>query len=237
MSRGRVLVYGGKGALGSAVLEHFKTKGFWTLNVDLTKNDSADANVVVDPTACWINQESHILKEVETLLAGEKLAAILCVAGGWADGKASNADFIKNADLMWKQSVWSSAISARVASSFLAEGGLLQLTGAAAAVEGTPGMLGYGLAKAAVHQLVQSLADPKAAGLPERSSTLAILPVTLDTPMNRKWMAKADFSSWTPLTFVADLLHSWTTDAAKRPNSGSLVKLVTTGGETTLTPQ
>jgi dihydropteridine reductase len=65
-------------------------------------------------------------------LKDEKLDAILCVAGGWAGGNASNKDFIKNADLMWKQSVWSSTISARLASQFLKQNGLLQLTGAAA---------------------------------------------------------------------------------------------------------
>lgn len=127
-------------------------------------------------------------------MKGEKLDAILCVAGGWAGGNASNKDFIKNADLMWKQSVWSSAISARLASEFLQSSGLLQLTGASAAIEGTPGMIGYGMAKGAVHQLVKSLAEPKS-GLPEEATVLALLPVTLDTAMNRKWMPKADFST------------------------------------------
>jgi len=28
--------------------------------------------------------------------------------------------------------------------------------------------------------------------------------ITLDTPMNRKFMSKADFSSWTPLETVAE---------------------------------
>ena len=68
---------------------------------------------------------------------------------------------------------------------------------------GTPGMIGYGMAKAAVHQLVKSLAASDG-GLPANSSVFAILPVTLDTPMNRKWMPKADHSSWTPLEFVAE---------------------------------
>jgi NAD(P)-dependent dehydrogenase (short-subunit alcohol dehydrogenase family) len=36
-------------------------------------------------------------------------------------------------------------------------------------------MIGYGLAKAAVHQLTQSLADPKG-GLPAGATALAILP-------------------------------------------------------------
>ena len=64
-------------------------------------------------------------------------------------------------------------------------------------------MIGYGMAKAAVHQLCKSLADPQG-GLPKDSSVLSILPITLDTPMNRKWMPKADTSTWTPLEFVAE---------------------------------
>lgn len=92
---------------------------------------------------------------------------------------------------------------------------------------------GYGMAKAAVHHLVSSFAAPKS-GLPTGAACLAILPVTLDTPMNRKWMPKADTSTWTPLDFVADLFVNWTSDSAKRPASGALVQLVTKGGNTEL---
>jgi hypothetical protein len=55
--------------------------------------------------------------------------------------------------------------------------------------------LRYGMAKAAVHQLVKSLAAPKS-GLPEGSFCAAMLPITLDTPMNRKFMPDADTSTW-----------------------------------------
>jgi len=51
--------------------------------------------------------------------------------------------------------------------------------------------------------------------------------------MNRKWMAKADQSTWTPLDFVTGLMFKWAT-GEDRPESGSLVKLVTQGGNTTL---
>lgn len=64
-------------------------------------------------------------------------------------------------------------------------------------------MIGYGMAKAAVHSLTRSLAAEDG-GLPTDTLTVAILPVTLDTPMNRKWMPKADHTSWTPLEFVAE---------------------------------
>lgn len=55
-------------------------------------------------------------------------------------------------------------------------------------------MIGYGAAKAAVHQITKSLAAENS-GLPNGSAVLSILPITLDTPMNRKWMPKADFST------------------------------------------
>lgn len=64
-------------------------------------------------------------------LDGSVLDAVLCVAGGWASGGAGSKNMIKNADMLWKQSVWTSAISARIAALHLKKGGLLQLTGAA----------------------------------------------------------------------------------------------------------
>lgn len=64
-------------------------------------------------------------------------------------------------------------------------------------------MMGYGMAKGAVHQLTKSLAGENS-GLPANSLVASILPITLDTPMNRKWMPKADTTTWTSLEFVAE---------------------------------
>ena len=58
--------------------------------------------------------------------------------------------------------------------------------------------------------------------------------------MNRKWMPKADFSAWTPLKFIAEMLFKWTfpdkNGSEKRPASGALLKLVTKNGETEIVP-
>lgn len=234
MSNGRVLIYGGKGALGNACVSYFKSKQWWVGSVDLVSNPDADGNVEVKSSDSWVDQSQQVAADVEKLLDGQPLDALICVAGGWAGGNASNKDFIVNSDMMWKQSVWSSTIAANLAAKHLKQGGFLSLTGAKAALEGTPGMIGYGLAKAAVHQLVGSLSDNKG-GLPDGAVVVAILPVTLDTPMNRKFMPKADHSSWTPLTFVAELLYKWS-NKEDRPRSGSLMQLVTANGETQLIP-
>uniref|UniRef100_A0A1I8PND6 Dihydropteridine reductase n=1 Tax=Stomoxys calcitrans TaxID=35570 RepID=A0A1I8PND6_STOCA len=141
-------------------------------------------------------------------------------------------DLAKNADLMWRQSVWTSTISAAVAAHYLKDGGVLALTGAKPALQGTPGMIGYGMSKAAVHQLTRSLAGSDS-GMPTDSLVVSILPVTLDTPMNRKWMPKADFTTWTTLTEVAELFHKWT-KGVERPKSGSLLQLITKDSKTKL---
>lgn len=231
MASGKVLIYGGRGALGATCVQYFKKNNWWVGCIDLAENESADVNIVVDRDADWVSQEQSVLSQVESSLKGDKLDAVICVAGGWAGGNATK-DLAKNSDLMWKQSVWSSAISATVGANHLKVGGLLALTGANPALAGTPGMIGYGMAKAAVHQLTKSLAG-KDSGLPDQSLVVSILPITLDTPMNRKWMPTADFGTWTPLEFVAELFHKWTKNEG-RPVSGSLVKLVTKDSKTEL---
>ncbi|XP_019866375.1 dihydropteridine reductase [Aethina tumida] len=230
---GRVIVYGGRGALGAKCVSHFKANNYWVGSIDLGENAEADLNIVVNKDQPLTQQETTILDSVKTALNGSKLDGIFCVAGGWAGGNASK-DLIKNSELMWNQSVTTSLLSATIAAHHLKDGGVLQLTGAKAALEGTPGMIGYGLAKSAVHHLTKSLASDNS-GLPPNSTVLAILPVTLDTPMNRKWMPKADFTTWTPLEFLADLFVKWAKGGDK-PKSGSLLQIITTNSQTDVIP-
>lgn len=228
MSASRVLIYGGKGALGATCVSYFKSKNWWVASIDLFPNEDAHANLVVTKTESWTEQNEEIQPKVEALLDGNKLDAIICVAGGWAGGSAKSKAVVKNADLMFKQSVWTSLIAASIASKHLKDNGLLTLTGAQPSLSGTPGMLGYGMAKAAVHQLVKGLAEEEG-GLPPSASVLAILPMTLDTPGNRKGMPNADFTQWTPLEYVANLLFEWA-QGTDVPSRGSLVKLNTKDG-------
>lgn len=230
----RVIIYGGKGALGSKCVEYFKSKRWWVACIDMVSNEQANANVLVKMSEAFTEQADQVTADVSQLLGENKVDAILCVAGGWAGGSAKSKSLYKNSDLMWKQSVWTSLISSHLATKHLKDGGLLTLAGAKASLAATPGMIGYGMAKAAVHQLCQSLAGENS-GLPPGSAVIAILPVILDTPMNRKSMPDADFGSWTPLDFVAETFYNWTT-GVERPASGSLMEMVTTGGKTETTP-
>ncbi|VDP23217.1 unnamed protein product [Schistosoma margrebowiei] len=245
MSYKRVLLYGGRGCLGSVCVKHFKNKGY---------NSDADENIVIEVSENSSTQERVVKNGLDTFLSGQKVDGIFCVA-----------DFLENCDAMWKKCVWSSSIAAALASKYLLASGLLVLTGAHAALQATPSsyaylrpsivcrvstfvlsfirslfwcvvaMLGYGMAKAAVHQLTKSLAGQNS-GLPNGSCVLAISPATLDTPMNRKWMPNANHSSWTPTEKVAELFATWLEEANSRPKSGSIIQLITQNGITECVP-
>nr|CAD7400103.1 unnamed protein product [Timema poppensis] len=206
---GRVFIYGGKGALGAACVSHFKTQNWWVGSIDIKENDNADANILVKHEETWVEQEVSVLSQVGALLQGEKVDAVICVAGGWAGGNAASkakyffslepvvnvlqskslnlirclrnikltpgviithcndaeqvatellqdvykiagevgvelmlprsVDLVKNSDLMWRQSVWSSTIAASIAANHLKDGGLISLPGAKPALGATPG--------------------------------------------------------------------------------------------------
>ncbi|XP_063711300.1 dihydropteridine reductase-like [Symsagittifera roscoffensis] len=224
------VVYGGCGALGRVFVSKLKLSGAYeVISIDFTPSAEADNNVLVTELSDWSRQSSDVIGQLDKVVGKRRnIDLIACVAGGWAGGSAAELDVVKNSDLMWKQSVWSSLICAQISSKWSnPDGGLLQLTGAVPSLGGTPGMLGYGMAKAAVHQLTHSLAAP-GSGIPEGSSVVAILPVTLDTPMNRKFMPDADFTSWTSLEFVVDTVMAWHDQSVDaRPKNGALVQFVT----------
>ncbi|CAN8001201.1 unnamed protein product [Ixodes hexagonus] len=233
-SAGRVLVYGGKGALGSAIVSLFRQHKWWVGCVDHFANEEADANIFVESSDSWTKQHDAVLQAVsKTLQVRSRTKAGVERRRPHFNSNPRSASSLPARPLLLTYRVWTSAIAAGIAAHHLKEGGLLALTGAQAALKPTPGMIGYGLAKAGVHHLVGSLAGAKS-GLPKAATVVAVLPVTLDTPANRNAMPKADFGSWTPLSFVAELLFKWT-GGQERPSSGSLVQLETKEGNTTLT--
>ncbi|CAF2976122.1 unnamed protein product [Rotaria socialis] len=229
----QIIIYGGRGALGDCLVRYFQSKNFKVTSIDLKQNEQADVSIALNDNDSLEKQAEFVSEHIQSSLNGESVEAILNVAGGWAGGNASDKDFIKNSEMVFKQSVNSTLIVTSLASKFLKENGLLTFSGAAAALGATPGMIGYGAAKAATIHIGKSLAASNS-GMPKDSSILTIAPITLDTPMNRKWMPKADTSTWTPLEYIAELFYKWIEDPSSRPTNGSVVKLTTTGGNTEL---
>ncbi|VDK40254.1 unnamed protein product [Taenia asiatica] len=246
-----IVVYGGNGSLGSSCVLFFKKNGFVCskrLNLVSTKNVQADVNVIITKRDSLEAQCHEVADGLEEVLNGSLVDGIFCVAGGWVGGSCSDRGFIKSVDTAIKQSIWSSTVAASICPTHLRPGGLFVLCGSLSALNGPlrsnklstnnityiSGMIGYGLAKAAVHHLATSLAEPES-GMPPDSYVITLLFGTLDTPANRKWMPKADSSTWTSLEFINRLLLEWI-QGKMRPKSGSLVQVITVDGKSECIP-
>jgi len=241
----KLLIYGGSGALGRSIIREFK-RGNWNVtSVDVASNQEADLNCNVDDSVDWGAATRKVLEKIEQHDPTGKFFTVVAVAGGWIGGTVKDGSIFENSDQMWSLNVRSAISASHVASRLLTEGGLLVLTGAAPALEGTPEMLAYGVSKAAVHHIVKTLASP-AGGLPNDSTAIGILPIVIDTPNNRKWMPKANFSSWTPPEFFAKQILKWSedlrqseksekVDPGEKPAQGGLYLFKTTNQQTSIT--
>ena len=54
----------------------------------MSENEQADISIVVPRDGSWAEQEAEVISKVADALKGEKLDAVICVAGGWAGGNA-----------------------------------------------------------------------------------------------------------------------------------------------------
>ncbi|ETL33977.1 hypothetical protein F441_16197 [Phytophthora nicotianae CJ01A1] len=222
----KLLVVGGAGALGRGVVSHFGRASWGVTSVDFSANDDAHNNVLL-PNSNSLQQAEQTLKEISSRYG--KVNTVVCTAGGWAGGSIRDADSLINLGEMHSKNLESAFLATYLASHLLVPGGLLVLTGATAALQATPGMVSYGAIKAATHHLIASAATE----LPEESSVLGVLPTTIDTPMNRKFMADADFSTWTKAEDIAEKILEWSnTTYASRPPSGHLITATTVNNTT-----
>ncbi|OQS06945.1 dihydropteridine reductase [Thraustotheca clavata] len=228
----KLLVIGGSGALGRGVAARFNAANWSVLNVDYAyvENKDTEANVTLKSDKSTLAQLPAILDAIKD----NKVDAVVCAAGGWAGGSIADAETLENLATMYSMNMESALLAAHLAATKLNNGGLLVLTGSVAALNGTPDMVTYGMSKAATHHLIASSA-PK---LPQAATALGILPITIDTPTNRKYMADADVSTWTPVQAtkveeIGDKIVEWAQAPTSRPTSGGLVTVSTSAGKST----
>lgn len=224
----KCVVVGGNGALGRALVRRLVQGNHRVTSVDLAPNEESHTNVLITSPLADV---SHLQSTIKETQGHGSFDAILCVAGGWQGGNAIHSEFLPSMLSMWEMNVVSASLTAALVASLTSEGGMMVMTSAKASLDATPGMLGYGMSKAATNHLIRSLAAP-GSGLPAGCTVFGILPETLDTPNNRKWMPKADFTSWTPTDVLADQLVRWVEKHDERPKSGSLVVVETRNNAT-----
>jgi dihydropteridine reductase len=247
MSKKSILVFGGQGSLGRNFLSHLKkenTKNFHSISIDKGVNSDASHSIdlsklLSDKNVSWSEQVNHIQNELKSHLGNKtKLNGIINLAGGFCMGDLNSSALFEDCESMWKNSVQTSILSAKLSVDHMVEQDpLLVLPGAFGTYnersKGTGALVAYGTAKASVHYLVRSLgSNTKESGLPEKCTVLGIMPTMLDTEPNRNAMPDVDHSNWTPLDHVSEKITKWIESKNSRPPSGVLLKIQTNNNKT-----
>jgi NAD(P)-dependent dehydrogenase (short-subunit alcohol dehydrogenase family) len=222
-----VIVTGGTGALGSALVRHLLSLG---TRVAVPYRELAGWRALQEGAGVpggLLGFEAELgsgaaarafVAAAVPALGG--LDGLALVAGGWAGGAPFDAAPAEEWTRMIGQNLETVAHVCRAAlPHLLANGGSVVAVGSRAAETGGAGMAAYAVSKQAVHALVRVLA------LENRDRGVrvnAVLPGTIDTPANRKAMPQADRASWTPPEAIARTI-AFLLSPDSAPVTGALV--------------
>jgi NAD(P)-dependent dehydrogenase (short-subunit alcohol dehydrogenase family) len=225
-----VFCYGGASAFGVEITRRFTEGGNGVVSVDSAQGSSECTESVCFPPGATCKAQVDIA--VRTLeksgLANHRFGLMVNASLGWTTGGIMDDNLFDSVDFMHRSNVESSLVLAKLATRFLAPGGMLVFMGSAVALTPTPDMIAYSLAKAAIHQLVMDLSQEVGRALPRDSSVIGFVPVVLDTPFHRAENNGVAGDDWTPCDVIAEKLWEWSTQVSKkRPKNGSLISVTT----------
>ena len=215
-----VLVAGGTGALGGAVLREFADAGqevaaTWMVQRERDRIESELGDSVQLVEADLLDAEGA----EKAVGAVEDLEAVVNLVGGFASGPLVHETEPDDFKRMLELNLIPGFNLARAAMPRLVERGTGAFVGVSArpALRPFPGAAGYITGKAGVLAFVQALdAEYRDKGV----RCNAVLPSVIDTPANREAMPKADFSKWVPPAEIARVIRFLVSDESA-PVSGA----------------
>ena len=219
-----VLVAGGTGALGGAVLRELLDAGH---PVTATWLEDRERDRV--ETDLGDREALHLVKADLMELAGaeaavsatEDLGAIVNLVGGFASGPLAHETHPDEFERMMRLNLRPGCCLVCAAMPRLLESGGGAYVGVSArpALKPFAGAASYVTAKAAVLAFVQALdADYRKEGI--RAN--AVLPSVIDTPANRAATPHADFSEWVQPAEIARVIRFLVSDDASVTSGGAI---------------
>jgi NAD(P)-dependent dehydrogenase (short-subunit alcohol dehydrogenase family) len=189
MNGRHVVITGGKGALGRAVVELFRARGASVHLLDMPEVDAADEAAVTSFYAALPELWASV-----NLIGGFQMAPVT---------GTSFADFEKQ----WRLNTATCFLACREAVRAIkrarAGGGRIVNVAARPAVQPAGGMIAYVAAKAGVAAITQSLGVELVG---DGILVNAVVPSIIDTPTNRVAMPAADHASWPQPAQIAETI-------------------------------
>ena len=214
-----VVVTGGFGALGRVVAEVAAALGASVAVLDhasappegMAERLGADALLIGGLDLSSPEAATKAMADVKAKFG--RLDALLNIAGGfqWETVEGGKGETWER---MYALNLMTALNACRAALPYLVESraGRIVNVGAQSALHAASGMGPYAASKSAVHRLTEALAQElKLKGV----TVNAVLPSTIDTPMNRREMPKADFARWVAPADLAAVMLFLASDEAK----------------------
>jgi len=217
------LITGGTGALGNTIALDLLRSGAlvtvtYTSGLEWRKlqKRAADLEARLDGVSVDLTRAGDValvIRDLENRYG--HIDFLLCLAGGFAAGKVDETDEatwdrMLNLNLRTLTSVLRSLIPRMIAKNF---GRIVTVSSGAILEGGGAGMTAFAVAKGAVRQLSELLAQ-EVKGHDIR--VFCVMPGTMDTEANRRSMPAADFSGWVKTETVAGVIHDLLKDGGHR---------------------
>ena len=215
---GTVIVSGGTGALGGAVVQRFLDAGARVLATYVVEAEVAPFRERFAGQEARVTLQRCDLRRADEVgvlfkrLTANSLRAVVNLAGGYTWTRVADADDAALEHLLDLNLRTTFAVCRAAAPALAtAGGGAIVNVSARAALRGEVGNGVYGATKAAVLALTQSLSEEmKAAGV----NVNTVLPSIIDTPANRAAMPKSDPTKWVAPADLANVIVFLASDAA-----------------------
>lgn len=214
-----VLVAGGTGYLGTAVVHELVSSGYsvtatWVVAKERERLASQDVELV------QADLFDAAATEAAVASVGE-LEAVVNLVGGYAEGPRVHETDPDDFERLLRLNVRPAFLLARAAMPRLVErgGGAFVGVSARAALRPFSGAAGYITGKAALLALIQALdAEYKH----DRIRCNAILPSVIDTPANREAQPDADYSKWVMPEAIAKVVRFLVSDDSETTSGAAI---------------
>ncbi len=215
-----VIVFGGTGALGSAVVKRTLDDDAAVVIADAATPKSSDERSNVRNVTVDALDEESVASCFDTLDAAPW--AVVNLIGGFAEGQA-----IADLDLsVLRRQLELNLVTAAVITKYAVRhikaggfGGRIVHTSSRVATQDGHDGFSYSVSKLAVVRLVEATA----AEVRDDSITVnCVMPSIIDTPANRSSMPKADYAKWPRADQVADVISFLVSDASELISGAAL---------------
>jgi NAD(P)-dependent dehydrogenase (short-subunit alcohol dehydrogenase family) len=217
---GSVLVAGGTGALGAAVVKELVAAGHpvtatWVVERERERLAGAEGVRLVEAD---LMDAAAAMAAVDSV---DGLTAVVDLVGGYAQGGRMHEAGPDELDRMLRLNLRPAWLLARAAMPRFVQagGGAFVAVSARAALRPFSGAAAYAISKAGVIALVQALdAEYRQDGI--RAN--AVLPSVIDTPANREQQPDADHSRWVAPEQIAKVIRFLISDDAEVTSGASI---------------